>query len=151
LPLLLQVGVSLQATTIQRLTHHSAPHLHSRFEKDVVTREAITPAARGLSWTPRAISPRNGFSSSLDFGNTFSLNSFDISLQIAQQQIAILQLQEQALQQIQIQQEIVLVQAIQQQLLAQAQLQFAIDNIRRNTFNALNQNVVCIDYLSLKT
>lgn len=112
----------------------TAPHLHSRFEKE----GRDLPAARGISWTPRAVAPR-----SINSLNNF-VSGFDQVLIIQQQTITILQLAsaQAALAQLQLQAELQLVQAIQEQLLIQQQLQFAIDNIRINTFNNVNNNVV---------
>lgn len=84
---------------------------------------------------------KNNFGNSKDnFGGSYQAN-----VQITEEQITILQISDSAAleQQIQ-QQEIALSQAIQLQILAQQELQFAIDNIRTNTFNSLNNNVVCL-------
>ncbi|PVH82341.1 hypothetical protein DL98DRAFT_514084 [Cadophora sp. DSE1049] len=109
----------------------AAPRLHSRFEKEV-----SAPAARGLQWTPRSVSPRSN-----NYVTNF-VSGFDSTVIIQQQTITILQLSNaQALAELQLQAELLLVQAIQQQLIAQQQLQFAIDNIRINTFLNVNPNV----------
>ncbi|KAH6702071.1 hypothetical protein DL95DRAFT_447211 [Leptodontidium sp. 2 PMI_412] len=109
----------------------AAPRLHSRFEKEVGA-----PAARGLQWTPRSITPR-----SKNYVTNF-VSGFDSTVIIQQQTITILQLSNaQALAEQQRQAELLLVQAIQQQLIAQQQLQFAIDNIRINTFLNVNPSV----------
>ncbi|KAH7361050.1 hypothetical protein BKA65DRAFT_197478 [Rhexocercosporidium sp. MPI-PUGE-AT-0058] len=109
----------------------AAPRLHSRFEKEV-----DAPAAQGIQWTPRSLTPR---------GNNYVTNfvsGFDSTLIIQQQTVTILQLSnQQALIDLQLQAELLFVQAIQQQLIAQQQLQFAIDNIRINTFLNANPNV----------
>ncbi|KAG4431219.1 hypothetical protein IFR05_013304 [Cadophora sp. M221] len=109
----------------------AAPRLHSRFEKEVGA-----PAARGLQWTPRSITPRSN-----NYVTNF-VSGFDSTLIIQQQTITILQLSNaQALAELQLQAELLFVQAIQQQLIAQQQLQFAIDNIRINTFLNVNPGV----------
>ncbi|KAE8441233.1 hypothetical protein EG329_005597 [Mollisiaceae sp. DMI_Dod_QoI] len=117
----------------------AAPQLHSRFQKEVEAREAITHAARGVNWSPRAILPRRN-----NFGNSRDLFSgnYQANVQITEEQVTILQISNSAaLEQEVLQQEIALSQAIQLQILAQQELQFAIDNIRTNTFNNLNSNV----------
>ncbi len=72
-----------------------------------------------------------------NFGSSFS----EVQL-IQEEQIIILTLQQQQLEQAILQQEIELQLAIQERIRANLQLQFALDNIRINTFNNINQNLV---------
>ncbi|KAF8851819.1 hypothetical protein BDZ45DRAFT_807966 [Acephala macrosclerotiorum] len=121
-------------------TAAAAPQLHSRFQKEVEARgEAITHAARGINWPASPILPRaNKFGNSQDRFN----GNYQANVQITQEQITILEINNSpALEQEILEQEIALSQAIQLQILAQQELQFAIDNIRINTFNNLNSNV----------
>lgn len=121
-------------------TAAAAPQLHSRFQNEVQARgEAITHAARGVNWPASPIMPRknNNGNKKDNFNGNYQAN-----VQITQEQITILQIDNSpALEQQILQQEIALSQAIQLEILAQQQLQFAIDNIRINTFNNLNSNV----------
>ena len=84
---------------------------------------------------PRGINSINNF-----------VSGFDQAAIIQQEAIVILQLAaaQQALEEAQRQAEILLVLAIQQELRIQRQLQFAIDNIRINTFRNANRDVVCL-------
>jgi len=121
-------------------TAAAAPQLHSRFQREVEARgEAITHAARGVNWPASPVMPRaNKFGNSQDLFN----GNYQANVQITQEQITILQINNSpALEQQILEQEIALSQAIQLQILAQQELQFAIDNIRINTFNNLNSNV----------
>jgi hypothetical protein len=114
-------------------------NIHTHAKKDVAQ-----PAARGLSWLPR-----RQFSS---FGNSISAfgSSVDVAAAAVAQAITILQLEQQVLAQAQLEQEIALTQAIQLQLQSQEQLNLALDNIRINTFNNLNNQVVSTPSLPLR-
>ena len=116
----------------------SAPAVHSRFESEYAEREAIqAPAEHGLTWTPRSIEARAFGNSATNFGT-----SLDAAQLLAEEEIIILTLQQQQLEAAVLQQEIELQRAIEAQLRANLQLQFALDNIRINTFNNINQNIV---------
>ncbi|KAL2075016.1 hypothetical protein VTL71DRAFT_8796 [Oculimacula yallundae] len=111
----------------------AAPHMHARSEKEVGA-----PAARGLQSTSRPIEARDQNSNYV----TNFVSGFDSQILIQQQTFTILNIvnTQQIIDQ-QRQAEFLFIQAIQQQLIAQQQLQFAIDNIRINTFLNANPNV----------
>ncbi len=112
------------------------PTMHSRFEKPYAKRGF---AERGLALAPRSLKARsdNNGNHWSNFGSSFS------EIQVLQEeQIIILTLQQQQLEEVVLQQEIELQLAIQEKIRANLQLQFALDNIRINTFNNINQNLV---------
>ncbi|CZT51816.1 uncharacterized protein RSE6_13017 [Rhynchosporium secalis] len=108
----------------------AAPHTHTRSEKGVGA-----PAARGIH--SRSIVARSN-----DNYVTNSASGFDSQIIIQQQTVTILNVvNTQQIIDAQRQAEFLSIQAIQQQFLAQQQLQFAIDNIRINTFLDANPSV----------
>jgi hypothetical protein len=115
-----------------------APSLHPRFVPGLAEREANTPAAQGLSWTPRSIAPRKGNGNSYNSLGNSTRNNF------AAEEIIILTLQQQILAQELLIAEIELSRAIREELKLKRELQSAIDNIRRNTFRNQNNNKVYI-------
>ncbi|CZT09095.1 uncharacterized protein RCO7_09895 [Rhynchosporium graminicola] len=108
----------------------AAPHTHTRSEKEVGA-----PAARGIH--SRSIVARSNDNYIPNFAS-----GFDSQIIIQQQTVTILNMvNTQQIVEAQRQAEFLFIQAIQQQLLAQQQLQFAIDNIRINTFLNVNPSV----------
>jgi hypothetical protein len=90
-----------------------------------------------LTWTPRSVAPRKNSNSYNNFGSSFVSSSF-----IETEDITILTLQDQVLIEEQLELEIEFSQAIKEELILREQFQFALDNIRKNTFRNQNSNVV---------
>ncbi|CZT09815.1 uncharacterized protein RAG0_14446 [Rhynchosporium agropyri] len=108
----------------------AAPHTHTRSEKEVGA-----PAARGIH--SRSIVARSNDNYVTNFAS-----GFDSQIIIQHQTVTILNVvNTQQMIDAQREAEFLFIQAIQQQLLAQQQLQFAIDNIRINTFLKANPPV----------
>ena len=109
-------------------------------------KEAIKLPTWGVNWTPaRSLNLRRGNS-----GNRWSNfgSNFDIQTIIQETQITVLQVNANPLLEAEIQEETLFAQTLQNALIGE-QLQFiqAIDNIRINTLNQLNNNVVCTHIL----
>lgn len=116
----------------------AAPHLNSRFEEHAaIKREAIMPAERGLTWTPKKRqSSINQIASVTDISIQQDFSSFSKQTVVIINQLAANILQ---LQQILLEQELV---ALVQEQLFLLQLQNSIvDNIRKNHFKNKNSNV----------
>jgi hypothetical protein len=98
-----------------------------------------------LTWTPRSLDRRNKFGNNW---NNFGGNN-NIDQVLALEQFQILELKEQVLAEAVLEEEILFVEAIQEQVLLNKEFIAAQDNIRINTFNNINNNVVCILFLPL--
>jgi hypothetical protein len=93
-----------------------------------------------LTWTPRSLDRRNNFGNNW---NNFGGNN-NIDQVLALEQFQILELEGQVLAEAVLEEEILFVEAIQEQVLLNKEFIAAQDNIRINTFNNINNNVVCI-------
>jgi len=103
-------------------------------------KEAIKVPARGVNYTPRrSLIPRRE-----NFGNVWSNFGSSVNIQtvVQETQINVLQVDENPLLAAQVQEETLLAQTLTNALIgAQVQFNQALDNIRINTLNQLNNNV----------
>lgn len=92
-----------------------------------------------MTWTPRSLDRRNKSGNNWNnFGNNNQIDQI-----LAVEQFQILELEAQVLAEAVLEEEILFVQAIQEQVLLNKEFIEAQDNIRINTFNNINNNVVC--------
>ncbi|KAE9378679.1 hypothetical protein N431DRAFT_146702 [Stipitochalara longipes BDJ] len=105
-------------------------------------KEAIKLPARGVNFVPRrSLRPRGGSSKSHNSWINFGSN-FDIQNVITETTVNVLQIDENPLLEAQVQEETLLAQTLTEALIgAQVQFNQALDNIRINTLNQLNNNV----------
>ena len=106
-------------------------------------KEAIKLPARGVNFIPRhSLTQRNGNSKSRNSWSNFGSN-FDIQTVITETTVNVLQIDANPLLEAQVQEETLLAQTLTEALIgAQVQFNQALDNIRINTLNQLNNNVV---------
>ena len=105
----------------------TAPHLHSRFEKDAVAeREIVMPAERGLTWSPTKRQNQKDFGSfqqeTVVVINEFEGNSLTDEQMQSEQELVVL---------------------IQQSFFKSQSETVIVDNIRKNHYKSKNSNVVC--------
>lgn len=96
-----------------------------------------------MTWTPRSLDRRHNSGNNW---NNFGGNN-NIDQVLALEQFQILELEGQVLAEAVLEEEILFVQAIQEQVLLNKEFIEAQDNIRINTFNNVNNNVVCFLFL----
>jgi hypothetical protein len=105
-------------------------------------KEAIKLPARGVNFVPRrSLQPRkeNSRNQWKNFGNDFNIETV-----IQETTINVLQIDANPLLEAQVAEETLLAQTLTEALVgAQVQFNLALDNIRTNTLNLLNNNVVC--------
>jgi len=108
-------------------------------------KEAIKLPARGVNFVPRqSLTARKDNSRSRNSWRNFG-NNFNLQTVITETTVNVLQIDANPLLEAQVQEETLLAQTLTESLIgAQVQFNQALDNIRINTLNQLNNNVVCL-------
>lgn len=100
----------------------AAPHLHSRFEKEIAVREEGSVVARGIQWTPRSLYPRKNSNKVVQ---DITITEFSESESNSNSRNS----------------DVELVQILQKEIIVIDNSQEFRDNVRRNTFKNKNSNV----------